>query len=75
MSKFTTETINASEGFQWPPKPRYHAVEVDGEPDVFQCPAKDDLFWSSSQLREWAGQVDCELILLRWNGGDENNPA
>ncbi len=54
-------------------KPRYYAVEVDGDPGVFQCPAKDNLFWSESQLREWATRINCELVFTRWGCGKDES--
>lgn len=68
------ETFNVNEDAQVAKrlrKPRYYAVEVDGDPGVFQCPAKDNLLWSESQLRGWATAINCELVFTRWSHGKD----
>ena len=70
------ETFNADEEVPTAKrlhKPRYHAVEVDGDPGVFRCPSKDALFYGESQLREWAALVDCELVIARWSQGKDDS--
>ncbi len=78
LNRATFETFNADEDARAAKhlrKPRYYAVEVDGDPGVFQCPAKDNLFSSESQLREWATAINCEWIIIRWIPGGQDEPG
>lgn len=70
MNTFKIEIVNANDDCRYPLRSRYFAREVDGDPDVFRCAARDGLFYTASQLCEWAELVDCELVFIRWIIGE-----
>lgn len=42
------------------------AVELENEPDVFECPAYAPGFYSEQQLKAWAELMACVLLVVRW---------